>query len=68
MQKVIHESEQNGIWTLNAAVFPENIGSRKLFISIGFREIGYREKIAKKNEVWKDNILFERRSDLLKYT
>ena len=65
--KVINESEQHGIWTLNAAVFPENTASLFLFKKTGFREIGYREKIAKKQGEWKNNVLLERRSRLTKY-
>ncbi len=67
MNKAIEESEQHGIWTLNAAVFPENVGSLTLLKKIGFREIGFREKIARKNGKWKDNIILERRSTLWKY-
>lgn len=65
--KVVEESEGNGIWTLNAATFPENIPSLSLFKKSGFREIGYREKIAKKDGVWKDNVILERRSKLPKF-
>lgn len=61
----IAESEVNGIWTLNAAMFPENIASQKLHAKMGFRAIGYREKIGKQKGVWKDNILMERRSKIV---
>jgi L-amino acid N-acyltransferase YncA len=68
MREAIKESEQNGIWTLNAATFPENVGSLSLLKKVGFREIGFREKIAKKDGTWKDNVILERRSSLLKYS
>lgn len=62
LNAAIIESETNGIWTLNAALFSENIHSARLFTRVGFRQVGYREKVGKKDNVWKDNILFERRS------
>ena len=62
LEKVIIESEAHGIWTLQSGIFPENLGSIKMHKNLGFREIGYREKIGKINDLWKDNILLERRS------
>jgi L-amino acid N-acyltransferase YncA len=62
---LINESEKNGIWTLLAGIFPENIGSIELHKKVGFRMIGSREKIGQLNGVWKDNILFERRSKIV---
>ena len=61
--KGIESSEENGIWTLNAATFPENKGSINLHLKCGFREIGIREKIGQQNGVWRDTVLMERRSD-----
>jgi phosphinothricin acetyltransferase len=60
---LISESEQNGIWTLQAGMFPENAGSLALHQSCGFREVGRRERIGKMNGRWRDTILLERRSD-----
>ena len=62
MTKVIESSEKNGIWTLNAAMFPENGQSIDLHLKCGFRRIGIREKIGILNEVWRDNGIMERRS------
>jgi len=61
--KAIESSENNGIWTLNAATFPENKQSIGLHIKCGFREIGIREKIGKQGDIWRDTVLMERRSD-----
>jgi phosphinothricin acetyltransferase len=47
---------------LQSGIFPENEASIKLHEQCGFRIIGYREKIGKKDGVWKDNIIMERRS------
>lgn len=60
---LIQESERNGIWTLQASIFPENIASAQMHLRCGFREIGRRERIATLNGVWRDTLLFERRSE-----
>ena len=63
MEKLISESENNGIWTLQAGLFPENIGSVKLHLKTGFRQIGYRERVGQMTDGrWRDTLLFERRS------
>jgi len=62
MQTLIKESEAKGIWTLQSGVFPENEGSIELHKKVGFRYIGKRERIGQSNGVWKDNLLFEKRS------
>ena len=59
---LIDESERNGIWTLQASIFPENTASIQLHLRCGFREVGRRERIAMLNGVWRDTLLFERRS------
>ena len=62
LSALIEQSEQNGIWTLQAGIFPENAASIALHKSCGFREVGRREKIGQLNGVWRDVILLERRS------
>ncbi len=62
---LIDESEKNGFWTLLSGIFPDNIGSIELHKKVGFRVIGKREKIGQLDGVWKDNILFERRSKII---
>ncbi|MFN2576516.1 MAG: N-acetyltransferase family protein [Pyrinomonadaceae bacterium] len=62
LQALITESEKNGIWTLQAGIFPENLGSLAVHHDAGFREVGRRERIGKMNGVWRDIILLERRS------
>ena len=59
---LIDESEQKGIWTLQAGIFPENKSSIALHKSCGFREIGRRERLGKLDGIWRDVILLERRS------
>ena len=65
LHALIDQSEQNGIWTLQAGIFPENATSIALHKSCGFREVGRRERIGKLNGVWRDVALLERRSPLI---
>lgn len=60
--KLIEESEKEGYWTLQSGIFPENTGSLVLHKKMGFREIGYREKVGKLHGKWRNTILMERRS------
>jgi phosphinothricin acetyltransferase len=62
MQHLIGESEKAGFWTIQSGIFPENTASIKLHERVGFRYIGKRERVGKIHGVWKDNLLFERRS------
>lgn len=63
LEKLVTESEYNGLWTLQAGVFPDNVGSIKLHEACGFRQVGYREKIGQMKGIWLDTILLERRSN-----
>ena len=65
LAEVITESENNGYWMLQAGIMPANVGSVKLHESLGFRIVGYREKISKVDSVWQDNLLLERRSKVV---
>lgn len=62
LEKLIMESEKEKLWTLQAGIFPENIPSINLHEQRGFRKVGYREKIGILNGLWRDTLLFERRS------
>lgn len=59
---LIEEAEKNGLWTLQAGIFPENLASISLHKACGFREVGRRERIGKLRGVWRDVVLMERRS------
>jgi L-amino acid N-acyltransferase YncA len=65
MDSLIKESELNGIWTLQAGIFPENIGSLKLHHKHGFRTIGIKERIGKMDKIWRDVAMLERRSKVV---
>ncbi|QUG42037.1 N-acetyltransferase [Psychrobacillus sp. INOP01] len=64
LNHLIKTSEENGFWTLQSSIFPENTASIQLHLKQGFREVGFREQIGKVNGIWRDNLLFERRSKL----
>ncbi|MDR3576910.1 MAG: GNAT family N-acetyltransferase [Anaerolineaceae bacterium] len=58
---LITRSEQLGIWTLQASIFPENQASLALHQKFGFRIVGRRQRIAQLNGLWRDTLLIERR-------
>ena len=62
LQSLIEHSECNGIWTLQAGIFPENTASIALHQKAGFRVVGRRERIGCLNGQWRDVLLLERRS------
>ncbi len=62
LEAVIQSAEEQGIWTLQGATFAENTASLALQERCGFRVIGRRERIAKREGIWHDTILTERRS------
>jgi L-amino acid N-acyltransferase YncA len=59
---LVRESEARGVWTLQASIFSENAASLALHRSCGFREVGRRERIARRGGRWRDTVLLERRS------
>lgn len=65
LKNLIEESEKQGIWMLQAGILPENKASIALHRKMGFRKVGYREKIAKMNGKWRDILLLERRSKIV---
>jgi phosphinothricin acetyltransferase len=65
LEALVRESELNGIWTLQASIFPENRPSIRLHQRCGFREVGRRERIAQLGGIWRDTVLLERRSTIV---
>jgi phosphinothricin acetyltransferase len=62
LDRLISESEAEGLWTLQAGIFPENTPSIRLHERAGFRVVGTRERIGEMKGVWRDVVLMERRS------
>jgi L-amino acid N-acyltransferase YncA len=63
-EKLVEASEALGIWTLEAWVFPENKASIELCERFGFRIVGTRERIGRREGRWRDVVVLERRSGL----
>jgi len=60
-------TERDGIWTIQASVFPENEASLRLHLANGYAVVGRRQRIARMSYgpfagQWRDTILIERRS------
>ena len=62
LQVLVEASESVAIWTLEARVFPENVATLAIHEKLGFRKVGYRERIGRLHETWRDTVLVERRS------
>ncbi len=62
LDALIAGSEANGMWTLQASIFPENVASVRLHETAGFRLMGRRERIAQHHGRWRDTVILERRS------
>ena len=62
LEALVAESERNGIWTLQAGIFPENTASLELHRGAGFRVVGTRERVGCLDGRWRDVMLLERRS------
>lgn len=65
LRALVEESERNGIWTLQAGIFPENIPSLHIHEHCGFRQVGTRERIGAMDGIWRDTVLLERRSGVI---
>jgi phosphinothricin acetyltransferase len=61
LEELVRRSEEEGLWTLQAGVFPENEASLALHGRCGFRRVGVRERIGRMDGVWRDVVLLERR-------
>jgi L-amino acid N-acyltransferase YncA len=62
MEALVASADAAGIWTIQTSIFPENAPSVALHERTGFRVVGRRERIARRDGVWRDTILLERRS------
>ncbi|WP_018251426.1 GNAT family N-acetyltransferase [Salinispora mooreana] len=62
---LIAATEAAGIWTIQSAVFPENLASLALHTRTGFRVVGTRERVGRQHGRWRDVVLLERRSPVI---
>jgi L-amino acid N-acyltransferase YncA len=63
LEALIAGADAAGIWTIQASIFPENRATLALHERCGFRVVGTRERIAKRDGVWRDTVVLERRSE-----
>jgi L-amino acid N-acyltransferase YncA len=63
LRRQVTEADQNGLWTLQTSIFPENGASLALHRAAGYRTVGVRNRIAQLHGVWRDTVLLERRRD-----
>ena len=65
LEKLIQSSEEEGFWTLQALIFPENTSSIKLHTRYGFEVVGTRKRVGKLHGIWRDVVFLERRSKVV---
>ena len=65
LSSLVEASEKEGIWMLEAGIFPENESSIALHKKNGFRILGVREKLGKMGDKWRDVAFLERRSKVV---
>jgi phosphinothricin acetyltransferase len=61
LEALIASARAGGLWMLQAGVFPENEASLALHRSLGFRDVGVRERIGQLDGAWRDVVLLELR-------
>jgi L-amino acid N-acyltransferase YncA len=66
LDALVAGSEAAGIWTIQTSIFPENRASLALHERCGFRVVGTRERIAKRDGIWRDTVFLERRSEVIR--
>ena len=65
LSALVSSSEAEGVWTLQAGIFPENGASVRLHERAGFRVVGRRARLGRLHGVWRDVLLMERRSPVV---
>jgi len=59
LERLIKQARLAGLWTIQTSIFPENRASLALHERCGFRVVGTRERIAKRDGIWRDTVLLE---------
>lgn len=59
LQQLLRECEAAGFWKLVSRAFVENVVSRGLLRSLGFREVGIYEKHGQLDGIWHDVVIVE---------
>jgi phosphinothricin acetyltransferase len=61
LDELIKLARKSGVWTIQCSIFPENRASLALHERCGFRVVGIRERIGKRDGLWRDTVFLERR-------
>ncbi|MGV9616629.1 helix-turn-helix domain-containing GNAT family N-acetyltransferase [Nocardia xishanensis] len=62
LRKLILAADEAGLWTLQTSIFTENRAALALHHGAGYRTVGVRERIVRRDGIWRDTVLLERRS------
>lgn len=62
VRRLVDSCDAAGIWTIQSGVLAENTASLALHERLGFRRVGVRERIGRRDGRWRDVVLLERRS------
>jgi phosphinothricin acetyltransferase len=65
LRALVEASQDQGFWTLQAGIFPENAESVRIHEKCGFRVVGTRERLGRQAGRWRDVLLLERRSGVV---
>lgn len=70
LKAAAEESERNGIWTLEALIFDDNLPSLELFRKCGYTDLGVRPKLGYDEVLkkWRNVAMLERRSEDEKFS
>jgi L-amino acid N-acyltransferase YncA len=61
LNELVKRARKEGVWTIQCSVFPENRASLALHERCGFRVVGTRERIGRRDGVWRDTVFLEKR-------
>ena len=61
LEALIAGARASGLWTIQCSIFPENRASLVLHERCGFRVVGTRDRIAKRDGIWRDTVFLELR-------
>jgi L-amino acid N-acyltransferase YncA len=61
LEALVKRARLAGVWTIQTAIFPENRASLALHEACGFRVVGRRERIGKRDGLYRDTLLLEKR-------
>ena len=63
LERLFASTEEDGIWTIQTGVFPENEASLALHAKCGFRVVGVYHRHGKLEGQWRDCVIVERLLD-----